>query len=76
MAMPGHPSYTKIRKNAQEYLATHKQPDWSELEARLQAFASEPIFMAVQASSTAHGIALSTRRLRLLLAAASPPRRG
>jgi hypothetical protein len=49
-----HPANTKVRERVQEYLATHEQPDWPELEARLQAFASEPVFTAVQASSTAH----------------------
>jgi hypothetical protein len=35
-------------------LAGRQQPEWPALEARLQAFASEPVFMAVEASSRAH----------------------
>jgi hypothetical protein len=61
--MPFHPSFTKARRRAQEYLATHEPPDWSALEGRLQAFASEPVFTAVQASSTAHQAAMGTLNL-------------
>jgi hypothetical protein len=67
-AMPRHPSYTNTRKNAEAYLAAHEQPDWSELEARLQAFASAPVFTAVQASSTAHSAAMGILKIRRLLA--------
>jgi hypothetical protein len=65
--MPNHPAYTKIKKNAEEYLATHEPPDWPQLEARLQAFASEPVFTAVQTSSAAHNDALSNHRIWQIL---------
>jgi hypothetical protein len=48
-----HPS-TSEREREQVILASYKPPDWHELEARLQAFASEPVMTAMQASSTAH----------------------
>ena len=41
------------RQHIQTYLAGREQ-DWSTLEARLKAFASQPVFSAVQASSMAH----------------------
>jgi hypothetical protein len=54
-----HPARSDARRRAEEYLANHQEPGWSELEARLQAFASEPVFTAMQASSTKHGDALA-----------------
>ena len=48
-----HPVDEQTRQRAQTYLDGHDE-DWPGLEARLQAFASEPVFSAVQASSTAH----------------------
>ena len=36
------------RQAAQRLLATYQQPDWHKLEARLQAFASEPVTTAMQ----------------------------
>ena len=35
-------------------LAASATPNWSQIEARLQAFASEPVFTAVKATSAAH----------------------
>jgi hypothetical protein len=49
----------ETRQLALAYLTTHKSPDWPALEARLQAFASQPVFTAIQASSTAHREAIS-----------------
>ena len=72
--IPNHPSYTKIRKNAEEYFANHKPPDWSDLETRLQAFASTPVLTAVQASFTAHDDVFSVIRLRQVLARAEAER--
>jgi len=37
-------------ERARKYLASYQEPDWHELQARLQAFASERVFKAVQAS--------------------------
>jgi hypothetical protein len=48
-----HPVDDQARQRMQAYLAGHEQ-DWPGLEARLHVFASEPVFSAVQASSTAH----------------------
>jgi len=41
-------------RRAERYLAVGHPPDWHNLEARLLAFASEPVTTAVQASATAH----------------------
>ena len=38
----------------QAYLSRYQEPDWLGLEARLQAFGSEQVFRAMQASATAH----------------------
>jgi hypothetical protein len=38
----------ETRELAKAYLATHESPDWPALEARMQAFASEPVFTAIQ----------------------------
>jgi hypothetical protein len=62
--IPFHPSSYLLRENMREYFATHESPDWAELDARLQAFASEPVFTAVQASSTAHNAAMEMIRAR------------
>jgi hypothetical protein len=37
-------------EHARKYLASYQEPDWHELQARLQAFASERVSKAVQAS--------------------------
>jgi hypothetical protein len=47
-------SKTIEHEREQVILASYKPPDWHELEARMQAFASEPVMTAMQASSTAH----------------------
>jgi hypothetical protein len=49
----------QARQRTQAYLAGQEQ-DWPGLEARLQAFASEPVFGAVQASSTVHRDAIKS----------------
>jgi hypothetical protein len=54
------------RRVAQRLLATYQQPDWHKLEARMQAFASEPVTTAMQASSTAHMKALAAHKTFLL----------
>jgi hypothetical protein len=41
------------RLRIQATLAALRKPDWNELEARLQAFASEPVFTAMQESNMA-----------------------
>lgn len=67
------PVHHQVRQGAQEYLATYQQPDWSALEARLLAFASEPVFSAVQASSTAHRKAIDAFKSWRELAARQSP---
>ena len=50
------------RQIAHALLATYQQPDWHKLEARMQAFASEPVITAMQVSSTAHMKALAAHK--------------
>lgn len=54
-----HAMDDQFRQRGEAILATYKPPDWSGLEARLQAFASEPVITATQASSTAHRDAIN-----------------
>jgi hypothetical protein len=58
--------------DAQNYLSKYQQPSWIELEARLLAFASEPVITAVQASATAHQEAIDQAGVKQH--AAGPPR--
>jgi hypothetical protein len=44
------PMRDEDRQREQAHLATYQEPDWHELQARLQAFASEPVSKAVRAS--------------------------
>jgi hypothetical protein len=44
----------QAKRDAHHYLETYQPPSWIELEARLLAFASEPVVTAVQVASTAH----------------------
>lgn len=57
-----NPVDDQTRRRGQAILATYKPPDWPGLEARLQAFASEPVITATQASSTAHRDAINAFR--------------
>lgn len=44
---------------AKAYLDAYKAPDWYELEARLQAFASQPVVTTTQAGAKAHMAAVT-----------------
>ena len=48
------PLDAEFRQHAKVLLATYKAPDFHDLEARLQAFGSEPVVTAMQLSSSAH----------------------
>jgi hypothetical protein len=54
---PGRP-LGEEREREQAYLDAYKEPDRHELDARLQAFASAPVFFAVRASVRAHDVAM------------------
>lgn len=49
-------------RQEEAFLATYTAPDWHQLEARLLAFASQPVISAAQASSTMHQRAMSAHR--------------
>jgi hypothetical protein len=45
---------SRVQQNYLADLAASATPNWSQIEARLQAFASEAVFTAVKATSAAH----------------------
>jgi hypothetical protein len=49
----------EARRITHALATSYQQPDWHKLEARMQAFASEPVMTAMQASSNAHMNALA-----------------
>jgi hypothetical protein len=63
----------RARRIAHALGTSYQQPDWHELEARMQAFASESVMTAMQASSNSHMTALAAYKSCDATASRVPP---
>jgi hypothetical protein len=55
----------EMKQRIEAYLAAFRPPDWQSLEARLLAFATEPVFAAARDSAAAHEKAMRNYRFWL-----------
>jgi hypothetical protein len=61
-------------KQTKDLLAEYKPPDLQGLEARVQAFASQPVLTAMQASNAAHRAAIDAFKFKMEKPLPSPER--